>query len=217
VPIEIDGTVYDPQDITRFNGQVIHFLYTQNDMGEPMLQGFTGTEWSRAMQTYFQIRHLISALDVGPHPLDLFPPTPPSPFSLPPYPAPSGWPSWPPNPWAPSPWPPTFPLAPHPPAPPPPPPPPEAKFHEHADFSGDWLWLGAHKEYNDLTEVGRGFLHTGDWNDIISSLDTSNFTVVLYEHINFEGPGISFPPHTSISNLSLVGWNDRASSIKNLG
>jgi hypothetical protein len=67
-----------------------------------------------------------------------------------------------------------------------------------------------------LSQVCRGFLCTGDWNDVISALQLhrpgSPLTCVLCEHINLQGSTwTSF--NLSYKELNSIGWNDKASSL----
>lgn len=93
----------------------------------------------------------------------------------------------------------------------------EVQMFEHVDYAGDWFWCGARQAYNDLTGVHHGPLHLHDWNDEISSLGGTNCAVRYYEHINFGGSSLVVQPFTDIPTLVPSGWNDRISSVWNLG
>ncbi|MEU6730855.1 peptidase inhibitor family I36 protein [Nonomuraea wenchangensis] len=93
----------------------------------------------------------------------------------------------------------------------------EVQMFEHVDYGGDWFWLAARHAYNDLRGVHHGPLHVHDWNDEISSLGGTNCAVRYYEHINFSGSSFFVPPNTDVPNLVLTGWNDRISSVWNIG
>ncbi|AQZ63326.1 unnamed protein product [[Actinomadura] parvosata subsp. kistnae] len=93
----------------------------------------------------------------------------------------------------------------------------EVQMFEHVDYGGDWFWLGARQAYNDLTGVHHGPFHAHDWNDEISSLGGTNCTVRYYEHINFGGSSILIAPNTDVPTLVPSGWNDRISSVWNVG
>jgi hypothetical protein len=211
MPVLIDGVLHDPKDINRFDGQPLHFVSKTAEDGTPVLQAFTGNQWTTALNTYFQIRDMLSTFDFSP--TEPFGPYQPQPIPpLPPYPQPQ-----PPF----TPFPPIGPFSPHPPAmpPPPPPPPTESQFFSDINFEGDWLWLGRRLAWNDLTRVNRAkvLFFSGDWNDVISSLRTWVGTVTLYEHINQGGSTLTFPPGKHIPDLRSYGWNDRVSSIVNWG
>ena len=214
MPVTVDGVLYDPADISRLDGQALHFLVRPDSAGF-QLEAFTGTQWTTALKTYFQVRHLMSLFDLMPasqrslEPLDFPIPSvpPPSPPFVPPTP-------------------PLIPLpgspgAPHPPSgpPPPPPPPTESQFFSDNNFGGDWLWLGRQLAWNDLTRVSRAkvLFFSSDWNDVISSVRIWAGTVTFYEHINQGGSSLTFQQGMDIPDLNPYGFNDRISSIVNWG
>lgn len=232
MPVLVDGVLYDPADINRFDGQPLHFLVKPNDDGSAALLAYTGSQWTTALRTYFQLRDMLSAFDVVPVDFSIpGPPTAPNPITPPPIPLPAvpgspGAPKAPSvqqppssgNPQSPSP------LTKQPPSPPLvalalPPPPTESQFFSDANFGGDWMWLGPHLAWNDLTRVPRArfLVFSSNWNDVISSLRTWVGTVTLYEDINRGGSSITFPPANHIPDLGPSGWNDRVSSIVNWG
>jgi hypothetical protein len=49
VPVQIDGVLYDPKDIHRFDGQVLHFVAPSDTRP---LQAFTGEQWPTTLRTY---------------------------------------------------------------------------------------------------------------------------------------------------------------------
>jgi hypothetical protein len=91
-----------------------------------------------------------------------------------------------------------------------------ALLYEDANFQGDWLNLESHHSYPRLEAVGRGFLQLGDWNDVISSVKFLQVsTCILFENEYFgelDG-GSSLTLSASESSLDRLGWNDRASSV----
>jgi hypothetical protein len=91
---------------------------------------------------------------------------------------------------------------------------PGAYFYEDSG-SGGWgesLFCRPNRGYWDLTEVGRGILGLGDWNDVVSAFQGHEVQiVVLYEHVNMTGDSLT--DHYSASQLDYLGWNDRASSV----
>ncbi len=91
------------------------------------------------------------------------------------------------------------------------------KFYRDINFNGDYLWLKPGYLWPDLTDVGRGIFHLGDWNDFISSVHTSNGVATLNEDINLAGSTLTFLANKAIADLSTFGWNDRTSSIRNWG
>jgi hypothetical protein len=91
--------------------------------------------------------------------------------------------------------------------------PPRAIFYEDVDYGGASLELTQGWVDDDLTEVNHGFLGLGgDWNDYISSIQTSvPLWVGLWEDVHQGGSSIAI--FDGSLDLSSAGWNDRASSI----
>nr|WSZ98561.1 hypothetical protein OH820_25370 [Streptomyces sp. NBC_00857] len=90
-------------------------------------------------------------------------------------------------------------------------------YYEHDDAGGDWLQNGPARAWSDLTRVPRGFLHTGNWNDFISSVNWCRWDISLYENINYQGSQLYLPAGRTYFHLSQFGWNDRASATVNWG
>jgi len=88
---------------------------------------------------------------------------------------------------------------------------------DDSNYSGNWFWLAKSYMWNDLTRVSRGGFFGGDWNDEISSLAYTDTNCIYSEHINHEGSTLLIGPNMPISDLSLLGWNDRISSVWNYG
>jgi hypothetical protein len=71
VPILIDGVLYDPKDIHRFDGQILHFVAPS---ATRPFQAFTGDQWPTAVRTFIQYRNVTSILQLenveegGPYP-----------------------------------------------------------------------------------------------------------------------------------------------------
>lgn len=59
VPVQIDGVLYDPKDLHRFDGRVLHFVAPS---GKRPLQAFTGEQWPTMLRTYIQVRNVGSTL-----------------------------------------------------------------------------------------------------------------------------------------------------------
>lgn len=214
MPVLIDGVLYDPKDITRFNGKALHFVAPRPG-GDHYLRAYSGDQWQRSLVVYLQTRDMLSLFDVSP--LD---------FPIPGLPSPPG----PGGPGFPPPTPP-IPLpgspgtqqspSPQPTAPPPAMPnhPREAQFFSDAGYTGDWLWLGPRLQWSDLTKVSRArvLFWSSDWNDVISSVISWFGIVVLCEDINLGGSTFGIQAGLPIFHLSSYGWNDRTSSIVNWG
>lgn len=91
--------------------------------------------------------------------------------------------------------------------------PPRTIFFEDIDYGGSDLELRKDHGYYDLTIVSWTFLGTGDWNDEISSFATTiPLWTRLWEHIHWTGS--SYTVYGGSTNLVPVGWNDRASSVE---
>ncbi len=184
VPVLIDGVLYDPKDIHRFDGQTLHFIAPSSK--RPTLQALTGEQWPTMLRTYVQVGNVASVLQWE----DIVIGGPPSP--------PSGGGTEPPNGGG-------VVIE---------PPPPPAAFFSDSQFQGDYLWLSHGQEWSDLTRVMRGDAwDRKSWNDTISSVspNPSVGLVVLCEDINLGGASLSIPE--AVRDLTLFGWNDRTSSI----
>ncbi|WP_088362908.1 hypothetical protein [Bacillus cereus] len=207
IPFYLNGVLYDPKDITRFNGQELHFVPAPSN--DHMLvvdnQGIFNS-WLRLLllerngyseqapisQSYpthnvYSNQALLSSDDLRPPEVpqpgadgDLVPMPPFSLFSV------GG-------------------MAPR-----------EFFFYEHINYKGSQLILGQGRAYKNLTRVKMGLF--GNWNDEISSIRrsiTASSIVRVFEHINFTGQSLTLFGDGSIEIPSLVpmGWNDRISSI----
>jgi hypothetical protein len=193
IPFVLNGTLYDPQDIRRFDGHELHLVASAG--GEPILamddRAVIARWWeltylssyakslSSALQDYqyggYQSK--VEPQNTGGGPVIIVSPPPVTQGS-------SG------NKVV-----------------------QETIFYEHKDFQGDFLTLPRDRAYRNLTDVGRGFLGLGDWNDIISSVHLFGTSVcVLCEHIHFSGSTLTLMGGTDF--LEGFGWNDRTSSMQ---
>jgi hypothetical protein len=86
-----------------------------------------------------------------------------------------------------------------------------AYFHEDIFYRGSDLELQRGFSFPDLTRVAWTFFGTGDWNDEISSAQVFA-TTVLWEHVQFGGSSLTLQAPNS--DLVPYGWNDRTSSIE---
>ncbi|MFF4675070.1 hypothetical protein ACFY1C_35815 [Streptomyces sp. NPDC001279] len=84
---------------------------------------------------------------------------------------------------------------------------------EDANEGGDRLELEHGFHWPNLLDVPRGFLHTQNWNDIVSSVSVCAFDVSLFWDINLSGPEFFVPAGTRIPDLNAFGWNDAVSSF----
>lgn len=192
VPFLLNGTLYDPQDIERFNGRELHFVLAKD---EPLLV----IDERPLIAKWWELTYLTSVVagaekaeqyQYGGHQ------TVSEPQTVTPQRSP-----WPKDPY--------IPLKPK-----------GTYFYEHAHYRGDSLHLRPNREFRDLSKVGRGFLGLGDWNDIISSVQMYfTYVCVLHEHIGgHAGGGMSLTLFSNgttrfLANLEDVGWNDQASWV----
>jgi len=216
IPFILDGVAFEPKDISRFNGRALIFTPLVQPDGSTGLQVFHD-EVRPILAGYLQTRQIASLL----FPND-FPPIPGPPIPGPPNPpgTPSGQHDYPPlvgcggitgiacgqsqQPSVPTPplVPGTF---------------GQVQMFDDSNYSGNWFWLAKSYMWNDLTRVSRGGFFGGDWNDEISSLAYTDTNCIYSEHINHEGSTLLIGPNMPISDLSLLGWNDRISSVWNYG
>ena len=203
VPFVLNGTLHDPEDIDRFQGQELHFTPSPN-RNELIVIDDRDT-----MNTWWQADMLFSAnakqpaktleadpthggtvvhVDRGPisgggnlGTLAVPPGTIPPPESIPGHFPPGDT--------------------------------QVAQFYEHPGANGDFIDLDPNRGYHDLTEIGYGFLGLGgDWNDRISSFQCVNVgRAVLHEHVNWTGSTFF---SSSEMDLHQWGWGDRASSLE---
>jgi hypothetical protein len=161
LPFVLNGTLYDPADITRFDGTELHFLPADDHiiaiddravMAEVWRNSYLMTRSGRALPSGFGWApgsytacegSVASTPDMGTS--SIRPQVNYGPIIC------------------------------------------GAVFCEDSGFGGDGIDLYRNNGYPDLTRLGRGFLGSSDWNDTISSFYTTNYVVVLYENINYAG------------------------------
>jgi hypothetical protein len=190
VPILLDGTMYDPKDLTRFNGQELHFIVPKDKRYLVAIHDHSAvSNWHQSLIIDDLAGHLEGTPYAHSHSGSLHTTSPPShPIPGPPkigpgVPAPYSGPA-------------------------------ETVFFEDVNSEGSDLRLAKNRGYYDLTDVHSGIFGWGsDWNDRISSLQmwNTNWTV-LHEHIRWTGQTLTIGSHDS--NLGTYGWNDRASSLE---
>ncbi|WP_030948085.1 hypothetical protein [Streptomyces sp. NRRL S-646] len=90
-------------------------------------------------------------------------------------------------------------------------------YYEDDDLGGDWLQNGPGRAWRDLRRVRRGFLGTGDWNDIISSVNWCRWHITLWDTPGYRGSRLEIPGGNTRYHLSQYGWNDCTSSTANWG
>lgn len=92
-----------------------------------------------------------------------------------------------------------------------------AYYYSNDSGGGDWLQNGPARAWRDLSKVGRGILHLGNWNDVISSVNWCRWDISLYANANYQGSQLYLRAGRTYFHLSEWGWNDRASSTVNWG
>ena len=92
-----------------------------------------------------------------------------------------------------------------------------SRYFEHAGQGGDQLSNNPGRAWRDLTQVRRGFLGLGNWNDVISSVDWCRWDLMLYEHVGYGGARLFLRAGRTYNQLSDFGWNDVASATANFG
>jgi hypothetical protein len=190
LPFLLGGTLYDPADVVRFNGQELHFIAAP---GEDRILAIDDRE---TMNRYWQLS-MIAPMAVAADRKTLK--AEPSGIGIESWPGdiesgPGGV---------------QIGLGGHGPTTTPP---PEAwsTFYEDDGNKGSKIQVYRGGAHPDLTEVAWTFLGTGDWNDTISSVRLfGTQEAILYEHVNFAGSTLTL--RGDVSSLHPWGWNDRAS------
>jgi hypothetical protein len=208
IAFTVGDVTYDPRDIKRFDNQPLCMVPRTSARGEPELVAFAGSGWLRTLRDYFRLVQVgvqTGGINAAParvqthlHPLTGYGAgagyDPNHPHSG------SG------SAWRPSVNPGTEVLS------------LICRFYVDPAFDGDQFWLGANSQVADLRKFSRGILGLGDWNDVISSLQTEGATCVLYTDINFQDhDSLIVMPTEIYAHLGLYGWDDRVSSIQNFG
>lgn len=186
-PVAVDGVVYDPNDLSRFDGSALHFLLLHDESG-PLLQATTDAKKIAA----------IKAVDVLVRPRDFVPDRPEEglPGGRHKDPRQDHY---------------------EPPPPPQPPVTGSSiQMFSDIDWEGDWCWLDKGFQISRLSKVSRNtvLMFSGDWNDHISSLSATDGFVTYFEHANFQGSSITIEPYHPKNHLLDIGWNDRISSVR---
>jgi hypothetical protein len=204
IAFTVGNVIYDPRDIKRFAGQALRLVPRRSGTGEDELLGFVGSDWLRSLMGYFRMVQIGSLAPSG---------ASPSPggsvgiqtsvgagSGYSPY---HGKHSY----WVPAGINPGHEV-----------PSLIARFYVDPNFEGDSTWLAGNRQVADLTKFSRGFLGLGDWNDVISSLQTDGATLILFTDINYQDDdSLLVMPTWNYASLGAYGWDDRVSSIKNFG
>jgi hypothetical protein len=81
IPLYVDGVLLDPADISRFNGQPLHFVVgAKNPVeGKPVLQAFTGSDYLNFLKATYIASLVTQDLCPGEKPCYVVPPPHPNP------------------------------------------------------------------------------------------------------------------------------------------
>lgn len=204
IAFTVGNVTYDPRDINRFADQALCLVPRRTGTGEDELLGFVGSDWLRLLMDYFRMIQIGSLAPGGGNS------SPGGGIGIETSVGVGG--GWPyhrgkqtlwggpginPGSEVPS-------LI--------------ARFYVDPNWEGDSTWLRGNKQVADLTKFSRGIFGLGDWNDVISSLQTNGATLILFTDINYQDDdALLVMPHWIYASLGLYGWDDRVSSIKNFG
>ena len=204
IAFTVGNVTYDPRDIKRFAGQALCLVPRRSGTGADELFGFVGSDWLRSLMDYFRMVRIGSLAPAGASPSPdgrvgiqttverggtwYYPPHTGAPVAVPIIPPTQEVPSL------------------------------IARFYVDPNFEGDSISLAGDRQVPDLTKIKRGIFNLGDWNDVISSLQTGGATVLLFTDINYQDDDTLLAiPQMIYASLGLYGWDDRASSIRNWG
>ncbi len=208
LPVRVDGTLYDPQDVGRFDDDELAFFVRSRDeifalrdraVWGPIIQSMFLTNMATGLVSRPVLAASagsLSVTDYGPHYCPYPGYTDPwTPFSSCPYPPPP----------------------PEHPAPIPNPPPYVVRLATEKLWHGDHLDVGSGESYMDLTHVG-WWIYAEDWNDKFMSIHQMTCLAGVFEHVHFGGDYLQIGPNTGgWSDLDLVGWGHRISAVINSG
>ncbi len=197
MPFIVKGVEYDPEDIVRFNGKELLFILTSRSGSPEMVVIEDKSVWSSFLQTQMIVNLVTTNWDAlegqqyggyTTHPAEG-----PVIIVTPPRPGQgsSGGGSS---------------LT------------ASVRMYSDADLKGSMIELGPDRVYSDLTSQYI-FSPFDDWNDEISSFSGTASFCVYGEHIHFD-PGSKLVLQLrglGHHNLEELGWNDRISSVWNMG
>lgn len=192
VPFIVDGTVYDPGDIRRFNGRELHFIIGSALAPYGAMLGF---EDRTVLTSWLQIVYLSKAagLPIRTHGPE-HPQNPPGSAGVyqpqiqadPTYVRPT-----------------------------------HAFMYSRAYYSGSYLELAPGLQLEDLGKIVRPddlVVRAGlVWDNAISSIHSTSSLCLYWEHPHFQGAIRIVVPNMPIPDLEWLGFNDTISSVMNLG
>jgi len=190
VPFIVNGIEHDPEDIVRYNGRELCFIVDSRSEPSELVVLEDKAVWSSFLQTIVLANLVPNAADFqygGYH-------------SVPgPRPASEGSviQVTPPNPLGKS-------TA-------------DVYMFSEPNLVGSRLELGPNLMYTDLTRLDIIWL-LDDWNDEIESISPTTSFCIFAEHIDLGGSKLFFKdPRVGSRNLETIGWNNRISSVWNMG
>ena len=206
-PVLCDGVVYDPGDIVRFNGQALLYI-VDGTFGGNILVVEDHETIRTLLVTYLfggiaaraaDIAAVVESKAVPPSVPPLRPQaesgigtqepgTEPPPFNMYPY---KGC-----NPCI--------------------EPSPVLRLFSQKFFWGSRLDVQPGTQWSDLTKAYI-FWPFDDWNDEITSVQPTTSAALFKEHVDFKGSYLIVPKLKHIYDLEDYGWNDRISSVLNVG
>ncbi len=196
IPFRVNGVLYDPEDIARFNGKELGFVMNNRSKEPELIVLEDKNVWAPFVRMTMLTRQVLSdpvykpaesgRSTGGPNNLEpasfggaviVVGPGGPAPIPV------SGAPLW---------------------------------LYEHGEFAGSLLSLDSGESYRDLTDVG-WWVFGSDWSDRVSSTSLTSSMCLAFEHVDFGGSMLWLGPHQYYRDLTAVGWNDRISSVINSG
>ncbi len=93
---------------------------------------------------------------------------------------------------------------------------PDLRLFSDSNFNGSRLDVHPGTQWSDLTKAYI-FWPFDDWNDEISSMQPTTSAAIFKEHVDFKGSYLIAPRLYYVYNFEDFGWNDRISSVLNVG
>jgi hypothetical protein len=208
-PVLRDGVVYDPSDIVRFNGQVLLYIVDGTFRGKILV-----VEDHDTIRTLL-VTYLFGGIAARAADIAAVVESKAVPPSVPPL-RPQGVPESGLGSEQPGTEPPSFDQYPYRNPSPGIPSSPDLRLFSDHGFGGSRLDVRAGTQWSDLTKAYI-FYPFDDWNDEISSMQPTSSSAIFKEHVDFKGSYLIAPKDYYVYNFEDYGWNDRISSVLNVG